>query len=136
MLAYIRCRCMWIQGTLWNHGEHDLPPDDRRLLRWAEELLVCLTESILPKEQSKHGTESLTLHEQSGKLMMAAAMWTKPHVIAFDEPTNYLDFQSLTCTAGVEGGTLTAKSPAQDGQLASESHKALQRRNYRGNAQC
>ena len=25
--------------------------------------------------------------------MMAAAMWTKPHVIAFDEPTNYLDFQ-------------------------------------------
>ena len=31
--------------------------------------------------------------------MMAAAMWTKPHVIAFDEPTNYLDFQLPGCTS-------------------------------------
>eukprot|EP00928_Gymnodinium_smaydae_P099469 TRINITY_DN949_c1_g1_i1.p1 TRINITY_DN949_c1_g1~~TRINITY_DN949_c1_g1_i1.p1 ORF type:complete len:1317 (-),score=301.18 TRINITY_DN949_c1_g1_i1:388-4227(-) len=32
---------------------------------------------------------------QKSKLMIAAAMWTKPHVIAFDEPTNYLDFGTV-----------------------------------------
>eukprot|EP00927_Polykrikos_kofoidii_P028195 TRINITY_DN2464_c2_g1_i1.p1 TRINITY_DN2464_c2_g1~~TRINITY_DN2464_c2_g1_i1.p1 ORF type:complete len:1300 (-),score=300.87 TRINITY_DN2464_c2_g1_i1:94-3939(-) len=32
---------------------------------------------------------------QKSKLMLGAAMWTKPHIIAFDEPTNYLDFQTV-----------------------------------------
>lgn len=36
--------------------------------------------------------------------MMAAAMWTKPHVIAFDEPTNYLDFQPLRHDASAFSG--------------------------------
>ena len=32
---------------------------------------------------------------QKSRLVLAAAMWTKPHVIALDEPTNYLDNDTL-----------------------------------------
>ena len=32
---------------------------------------------------------------QKSRLVLAAAMWTKPHVIALDEPTNYLDNETL-----------------------------------------
>jgi ATPase subunit of ABC transporter with duplicated ATPase domains len=28
---------------------------------------------------------------QKSRLVLAAAMWSKPHIIALDEPTNYLD---------------------------------------------
>ena len=30
---------------------------------------------------------------------MAAAMWNKPHLLALDEPTNYLDRESLAALA-------------------------------------
>eukprot|EP00971_Amphidinium_carterae_P039726 780431-Amphidinium_carterae.1 len=48
-------------------------------------------------------TEDMTTHRmigtfsagQKSKLMLSAAMWTKPHIIAFDEPTNYLDFNTV-----------------------------------------
>ena len=32
---------------------------------------------------------------QKSRLVMAAAMWNKPHLLALDEPTNYLDRESL-----------------------------------------
>jgi ATPase subunit of ABC transporter with duplicated ATPase domains len=32
---------------------------------------------------------------QKSRLILAAAMWTKPHMIALDEPTNYLDNDTL-----------------------------------------
>jgi ATPase subunit of ABC transporter with duplicated ATPase domains len=32
---------------------------------------------------------------QKSKLTLAAAMWTKPHLIALDEPTNYIDQETL-----------------------------------------
>jgi ABC-type multidrug transport system ATPase subunit len=32
---------------------------------------------------------------QKAKLVFAAAMWTKPHVLVLDEPTNYLDKETL-----------------------------------------
>mmetsp|Transcript_4636 Transcript_4636/g.8205 ORF Transcript_4636/g.8205 Transcript_4636/m.8205 type:complete len:1282 (-) Transcript_4636:1719-5564(-) len=32
---------------------------------------------------------------QKSRLVLAAAMWTRPHVIQLDEPTNYLDVESL-----------------------------------------
>eukprot|EP00929_Paragymnodinium_shiwhaense_P014755 TRINITY_DN122714_c0_g1_i1.p1 TRINITY_DN122714_c0_g1~~TRINITY_DN122714_c0_g1_i1.p1 ORF type:complete len:1285 (+),score=319.99 TRINITY_DN122714_c0_g1_i1:120-3974(+) len=47
---------------------------------------------------------------QKSKMMIAAAMWTKPHVIAFDEPTNYLDFATVASLARAiklfRGGTI------------------------------
>ena len=36
---------------------------------------------------------------QKSRLVLAAAMWTKPHVIALDEPTNYLDRDALAALA-------------------------------------
>lgn len=32
---------------------------------------------------------------QRCRLVLAAAMWNRPHVICFDEPTNYLDREAL-----------------------------------------
>ena len=32
---------------------------------------------------------------QKAKLVFAAALWTKPHVLVLDEPTNYLDRETL-----------------------------------------
>lgn len=29
------------------------------------------------------------------KLVLAAAMWNKPHLLVLDEPTNYLDREAL-----------------------------------------
>jgi ATPase subunit of ABC transporter with duplicated ATPase domains len=32
---------------------------------------------------------------QKSKVSLAAAFWTKPHIIALDEPTNYIDMETL-----------------------------------------
>ena len=32
---------------------------------------------------------------QKARLVLAAAMWSMPHMIALDEPTNYLDNDTL-----------------------------------------
>lgn len=48
--------------------------------------------------ESEYGTHS-TIKRLSGgqkvKLVLAAAMWNKPHIIVLDEPTNYLDREAL-----------------------------------------
>merc|ERR1712194_552887 len=76
--------------------------DDR--IACQETALRPLTTREIVKHLEPFGiTEAMTTHRmiggfsagQKSKLMMAAAMWTKPHVIAFDEPTNYLDFQTV-----------------------------------------
>merc|ERR1719311_1065930 len=36
---------------------------------------------------------------QKSRLMLGAAFWTKPHVIALDEPTNYLDPETVNSLA-------------------------------------
>ena len=47
---------------------------------------------------------------QKSKLMVAAAFWTRPHVVCLDEPTNFLDFgtvASLTrALRGFRGGAV------------------------------
>merc|ERR1712050_716248 len=32
---------------------------------------------------------------QKSKLMIGAAFWMKPHVVCLDEPTNFLDFETV-----------------------------------------
>lgn len=34
------------------------------------------------------------------KVVLAAAMWNNPHILVLDEPTNYLDRDSLGALAG------------------------------------
>lgn len=36
---------------------------------------------------------------QKSKLMIGAAFWTKPHVVCLDEPTNFLDFETVAALA-------------------------------------
>eukprot|EP00451_Oxyrrhis_marina_P052176 CAMPEP_0204489590 /NCGR_PEP_ID=MMETSP0471-20130131/72627_1 /ASSEMBLY_ACC=CAM_ASM_000602 /TAXON_ID=2969 /ORGANISM="Oxyrrhis marina" /LENGTH=672 /DNA_ID=CAMNT_0051493459 /DNA_START=10 /DNA_END=2028 /DNA_ORIENTATION=- len=36
---------------------------------------------------------------QKSKLTLGAAMWTKPHMVALDEPTNYIDMETLDALA-------------------------------------
>merc|ERR1712050_466251 len=36
---------------------------------------------------------------QKSKLMIGAAFWTKPHVVCIDEPTNFLDFETVASLA-------------------------------------
>eukprot|EP00438_Fugacium_kawagutii_P016810 Skav203769 [mRNA] locus=scaffold206:146673:152798:+ [translate_table: standard] len=60
-------------------------------------------------------------------------MWTKPHVIAFDEPTNYLDFQTVNALAkairffkGKDGAlkSLAAKNAAAKAEKAKQKMEA------------
>ena len=54
---------------------------------------------------------------QKSRLVLAAAMWVKPHIIALDEPTNYLDNETLAeLTAALKrfkGGVMTISHNAQ-----------------------
>merc|ERR1712150_116955 len=47
---------------------------------------------------------------QKVKVVLAASMWNQPHIIILDEPTNYLDRESLGALAGAieeyEGGVV------------------------------
>ena len=47
---------------------------------------------------------------QKVKVVIAAAMWNQPHIVILDEPTNYLDRDSLGALAGAietyEGGVV------------------------------
>lgn len=36
---------------------------------------------------------------QKSKLVLAAAFWQKPHIVAVDEPTNYLDMETVDALA-------------------------------------
>merc|ERR1719355_588387 len=36
---------------------------------------------------------------QRSKLTLGAAFWTKPHMVALDEPTNYIDMETLDSLA-------------------------------------
>merc|ERR1712183_538813 len=36
---------------------------------------------------------------QKSKLTLGASFWTKPHMVALDEPTNYIDMETLDSLA-------------------------------------
>ncbi|CAE8594071.1 unnamed protein product, partial [Polarella glacialis] len=91
--------------------------DDR--IACAETAMRPLTTREIVKHLEPFGiSEHMTCHRmiggfsagQKSKLMMGATMWTKPHVIAFDEPTNYLDFATVNTLAKAiklfRGGTI------------------------------
>merc|ERR1712000_748746 len=79
-----------------------------------------LTQREITKHLEQFGiTEELALNRtigmfsagQKSKVSLAAAFWTKPHVIALDEPTNYIDMETLdslaTALQRFKGGVIT-----------------------------
>jgi len=94
--------------------------DEQRLIQWGfQKVLAALEVQILAREGmhqraltesnvEKH-LEDVGLHREFGthhrigalsggqkvKVVIAAAMWMQPHILIFDEPTNYLDRESL-----------------------------------------
>uniref|UniRef100_A0A7S1D5I8 ABC transporter domain-containing protein n=1 Tax=Cyclophora tenuis TaxID=216820 RepID=A0A7S1D5I8_CYCTE len=62
----------------------------------------------LNREFGTHYRMSALSGGQKVKVVLAAAMWNQPHIVVLDEPTNYLDRESLGALAGAietfEGG--------------------------------
>jgi len=64
----------------------------------------------LSREFGTHYRMSALSGGQKVKVVLAAAMWNQPHILILDEPTNYLDRESLGAFAGAieeyEGGVV------------------------------
>jgi elongation factor 3 len=54
----------------------------------------------LAREFGTHYRMSALSGGQKVKVVLAAAMWNQPHILILDEPTNYLDRESLGALAG------------------------------------
>merc|ERR1719343_1082291 len=58
----------------------------------------------LEREFGTHYRMSALSGGQKVKVVLAASMWSQPHIVILDEPTNYLDRESLGALAGaIEG---------------------------------
>ena len=73
---------------------------------WASKLRTCVDYGRLQPRASRLHLSAPTLYphapqvkQMSGgqrcRLVLAAAFWSMPHVICLDEPTNYLDNDTL-----------------------------------------
>jgi elongation factor 3 len=64
----------------------------------------------LDREFGTHNRMAALSGGQKVKVVLAAAMWNQPHIVILDEPTNYLDRDSLGALAGAirefEGGVV------------------------------
>ena len=68
------------------------------------EIQSHLDDFNLDAEYGTHGSIRRLSGGQKVKLVLAAAMWNKPHVIVLDEPTNYLDREALgALTMAIKG---------------------------------
>lgn len=76
----------------------------------TEEIQVHLTDFGLPQEFGTYGKISGLSGGQKVKLVLAAALWNCPHILILDEPTNFLDKESLGAFAhalqGFGGGII------------------------------
>ena len=59
------------------------------------EIQAHLDDFNLEAEYGTHGSIRRLSGGQKVKLVLAAAMWNKPHILVLDEPTNYLDREAL-----------------------------------------
>jgi len=69
-----------------------------------------LSDCGLGPEFATHYRMSALSGGQKVKVVLAASMWNQPHILILDEPTNYLDRESLGALAGAiaefEGGVV------------------------------
>jgi elongation factor 3 len=80
----------------------------------AKEIEKHLTEVGLEAEFATHSRIRGLSGGQKVKLVLGAAMWNKPHMLVLDEPTNYLDRESL--------GALTMAIRAYGGGVVIVTH--------------
>lgn len=71
---------------------HERPLTDREIIKHMENF--CYTEDMTCRQMISSFSAG-----QKARLMLGAAFWTKPHVIALDEPTNYLDPETVDALA-------------------------------------
>merc|ERR1719343_1203520 len=73
----------------------------------SEEVLKHLDEFGLPESIARRQVAKLS-GGQKVKLMFAGAFWTQPHILCLDEPTNFLDPDSVSmlqqALTGFKGG--------------------------------
>lgn len=81
-----------------------------------KEIQSHLDDFNLEAEYGTHSKIRLLSGGQKVKLVLAAAMWNKPHVLVLDEPTNYLDREALAA--------LTTAIKAFAGGVVIISHNA------------
>merc|ERR1712190_313833 len=73
-------------------GNDERPLTRREIVRHFENF--GLSEELV----AQHSVEGFSGGQKS-KLMLGAAFWTKPHVVCLDEPTNFLDFETVESLA-------------------------------------
>lgn len=60
----------------------------------TDEILKHLADYDISEDLARQKIRRLSGGQKS-RLVLAAAMWTKPHILALDEPTNFLDQETL-----------------------------------------
>jgi len=99
--------------------EKDCKAIDERIAQTSGMYKRTLSSSVVEKHLSDVGLEPefathYRMNALSGgqkvKVVMAAALWSQPHILILDEPTNYLDRESLGALAAAiesfEGGVV------------------------------
>merc|ERR1719491_1321414 len=61
----------------------------------ARELINHFEDFGLPEDISSKRQISMLSSGQRSKVMLAASFWTRPHIVCLDEPTNYLDTDTV-----------------------------------------
>ncbi len=102
----------------WGFTKHMLVVDEKVAQRAGAFATPLTTANVekhledvgLDKEFGTHTRMSALSGGQKVKVVIAAAMWALPHIVILDEPTNYLDRDSLGALAGAirtyEGGVV------------------------------
>lgn len=102
----------------WGFGKHMKIVDEKVAARAGAMHTPLTTANVekfledvgLDKEFGTHTRMSALSGGQKVKVVIAAAMWNCPHIVILDEPTNYLDRDSLGALAGAiqvyEGGVV------------------------------
>eukprot|EP00951_Prasinocladus_malaysianus_P046246 scaffold632968_cov45-Prasinocladus_malaysianus.AAC.1 len=58
------------------------------------EVLKHLRDFGITEELARSNVRGMSAGQKS-RLVLSAAMWSKPHLVALDEPTNYIDNETL-----------------------------------------
>jgi len=106
--------------------EKVLKHTDERIAAKATQLVRPLTQKFVEQHLADVGLEAeFGTHTRMGalsggqkvKVVLAGAMWNTPHIVILDEPTNYLDRDSLGAMAeainAYEGGVVIISHNAQ-----------------------